>query len=251
LEEAHRLVFGGSMRGVILAGGTGSRLMPLTKTINKNLLPVADVPMIYHPIRRLVEAGITDIMVITGVEHAGDIIKCLGSGIEFGCKFTYKVQDKPLGIAHGLGLAKDFCGEEKFILLLGDNIFTDSLDVFISRYEEKGKGAYVLLKEVPDPKRYGVCVFNSHKKIVRVEEKPQKPKSNYIVVGIYMYDSNVFDVISNLKPSDRGELEITDVNNAYIKKGILNYGILINDWVDAGTMQSLKEANLLIERNEK
>jgi len=231
------------IRGIILAGGTGSRLYPLT---NKHLLPVARKPMIYHPIEKLTSAGITDILIVTGVEHMGDIVTLLGSGKEFGCKFTYKVQDEAGGIAQALGLAHDFAHKDKMVVILGDNLFQDDLTPFVEKFLKQKEGAMVLLKEVNDPHRFGVAFFKNGK-IVGIEEKPKKPKSNLAVTGIYFFDSNVFDVISNLKPSKRGELEVSDVNSAYLKNKKLEYSLLSGWWSDAGTFESLERSTLLVE----
>ncbi|ORX22214.1 spore coat protein [Thermoanaerobacterium sp. PSU-2] len=232
------------MKGVILAGGTGSRLFPLTKVTNKHLLPVGKYPMIYYPIYRLIEAGITEILIVTGKEHMGSVVNLLGSGYELGVEFTYKIQDQPGGIAQALGLAEHFVNGDKCVVILGDNIFEDNINSFVSSFKKQEKGAKVLLKEVLDPERFGVAELKGDK-IISIEEKPKNPKSNYCVTGIYMYDSRVFDIIKKLKPSGRGELEITDVNNAYIKDGTLTYDILEGSWTDAGTFESLKRANEL------
>ncbi len=232
------------MKGVILAGGTGSRIIPLTKVTNKHLLPVGRYPMIFHPLYRLRQAGIRDIMIITGVEHMGNMISLLGSGKDFGARFTYKVQDEAGGIAQALGLTCEFVGDDLCTVILGDNIFEDNIKPYVENFQRQGKGAKILLKEVPDPHRFGVAELQGDK-IIGIEEKPQHPKSNYCVTGIYMYDSQVFEIIKNLKPSWRGELEITDVNNAYIKKGQLTYDILQGWWTDAGTFDSILRANQL------
>ncbi len=234
-----------TIRGVILAGGTGSRLFPLTKVTNKNLLPVGREPMIFHPIKKLVNAQIHDILIVTGTEHMGSVIQLLGSGSEFGARFTYKVQDKPGGIAQALGLAEDFIGNDKVCVLLADNIFKDSISVHANAFKKQKNGARILIKEVPDPQRYGVAELEGDK-IISIEEKPTKPKSNYCVTGIYFYDSRVFEIVKTLKPSGRGELEVTDLNVAYMKLGQLEYGILEGWWTDAGTFESLAEANNLI-----
>jgi glucose-1-phosphate thymidylyltransferase len=237
---------GGSiMKGVILAGGTGSRLFPLTKVTNKHLLPVGHEPMIYHPIGKLVEAEIDEILIVTGVDHMGDVVTLLGSGREFGCRFTYKVQDEAGGIAQALGLAKNFSAGSPVCVVLGDNIFQDSIRPFVERFKVQQKGARIVLKKVHDPHRYGVAEIK-HGKITAIQEKPQKPKSNLAVTGVYLYDYNVYDFISSLKPSARGELEITDVNNAYLANGELEYDLLEGWWTDAGTFDSLQHANSLI-----
>jgi glucose-1-phosphate thymidylyltransferase len=234
------------MKGVILAGGTGSRLYPLTKITNKHLLPVGKYPMIFHTVYKLKEAGIHDILIVTGKEHMGDVVNLLGSGHELGVSFTYKVQDEAGGIAQALGLAEAFVGEEQMVVILGDNIFSDSIRPVIENFKAQGKGAKILIQEVPDPMRYGVPEIQGDR-IVSIEEKPRVPKSNYAVTGIYMFDSQVFDIIKTLEPSTRGELEITDVNNAYIEEGLLSYDILQGWWTDAGTHASLAKANKLAE----
>jgi len=232
------------MKGIILAGGTGSRLYPLTKVTNKHLLPVGRYPMIFHSVAKLKEAGITDILIVTGKEHMGDVVNLLGSGSEMGVTFTYKVQDEAGGIAQALGLAKDFVNNESMVVILGDNIFSDSITRYVTSFRQKGKGAKILLKKVDDPSRYGVPELVGEK-IISIEEKPRLPKSNYAVTGIYMFDARVFDIVRNLKPSARGELEITDVNNAYIASQELGYEILDGWWTDAGTHASLTHANEL------
>lgn len=230
------------MKGIILAGGTGSRLRPLTNVTNKHLLPVGRYPMIFYPIYRLKQAGLRDILIVTGREHMGDVIELLGSGKDFGMEFTYKVQDEAGGIAQALGLAEHFVNGDRCVVILGDNIFEDDITPYIENFEAQDKGAKILLKEVPNPQRFGVPVFKEGK-IVAIEEKPKEPKSNFAVTGIYMYDSEVFGIIKTLKPSWRGELEITDVNNAYLNRGTLSYDILKGWWTDAGTPESLYRAN--------
>jgi glucose-1-phosphate thymidylyltransferase len=230
------------MKGIILAGGTGSRLFPLTKVTNKHLLPVGKHPMIDHVIAKMKEANIEDIMVISGKEHMGSVVNLLGSGYDYGVRFTYRIQDRPGGIAQALGLCEGFVGNDKCLVILGDNIFADNIAAFASNFEKQEKGAKILIQEVKDPERYGVAELNGDK-IVGIEEKPKNPKSNYCVTGIYMYDNRVFNVIKTLKPSGRGELEITDVNNWYIEDNSLTYDILENWWTDAGTFESLAYAN--------
>jgi len=234
------------MKGIILAGGTGSRLYPLTKVTNKHLLPVGRLPMIYHPIKKLIEAGIEEILIVTGVEHMGDIVNLLGSGKEFKCRFTYKVQDEAGGIAQALGLAENFTGDDKIVVILGDNIFQDSLQPFVKKFVTQKEGAQILVKEVADPRRFGVVELKEGK-VLSIEEKPKKPKSNFAVTGIYFYDNQVFNVIRKLKPSGRGELEITDVNNAYLRQGNLTYDTLRGWWSDAGTFESLERVTMMIE----
>lgn len=232
------------MKGVILAGGTGSRLYPLTKVTNKHLLPVGGKPMIYHPIEKLVQAGIEEILIVTGIEHMGDVVSLLGSGSEFGCRFTYKVQDKPGGIAQALSLGENFVHGDLLAVILGDNIFQDPITGFVEDFRNQGKGAKIILKEVPDPHRFGVAELDGDR-VIRIEEKPREPKTNWIVTGIYFYDSQVFDIVRTLKPSWRGELEITDVNNCYIERGEMTWGKLSGWWTDAGTFESLRRADEL------
>lgn len=232
------------MKGIILAGGTGSRLYPLTKVTNKHLLPVGKYPMIFHAIAKMKEADIHDILIVTGKDHMGDVVNLLGSGREFGLTFTYKVQDEAGGIAQALGLAESFVNGDQMVVILGDNVFADSIAPYVDNFRQQGNGAKILIQEVHDPQRYGVPELSGDK-IISIEEKPQKPKSSYAVTGIYMYDSRVFDIVKTLRPSARGELEITDVNNAYIEAGQLTYDILQGWWTDAGTHASLTRANEL------
>ncbi len=234
-----------ALKGIILAGGTGSRLHPLTKVTNKHLLGIGQKPMIYYPIEKLISAGIEEILIVTGVEHMGDVVSLLGSGKDFGCRFTYKVQDEAGGIAQALALAEGFANDGPIAVILGDNIFKASLKEYVKRFIDQATGARVLLKEVESPQRFGVAEV-SDGNVIGIEEKPKNPKTNFAVLGIYFYDSNVFDIIRMLKPSARGELEITDVNNAYIEKGQLAYDIIEGWWTDAGTFESLKRANELV-----
>ena len=231
------------MKGIILAGGTGSRLYPLTKVTNKHLLPVGFNPMIYYPIEKLTEAGIDEILIVTGTEHMGDVVNLLGSGSEFNCRFTYKVQDEAGGIAQALGLAENFVGDDSMTVILGDNIFESGIGKAVKNYP--GSGAQILIKKVPDPGRFGVPILDGEK-IISIEEKPDHPRSEYAVTGIYMYDSTVFDAIRHLKPSNRGELEITEVNNHYIRRGEMVWSELEGWWTDAGTHESYRTANDLI-----
>ena len=232
------------MKGVILAGGKGLRLYPLTKVTNKHLLPVGREPMIYNPLRKLIEAGIKDILIVTSTDQMGSIVNLLGSGAEFDCNLTYKVQEKPAGIAQALSLAEDFAHGKKIVVILGDNITTGSIKPYVDEFKQQQKGAKVLLKKVNDPHRYGVAAIDESQ-VIEIEEKPHHPKSNFAVVGYYMYDGSVFDVMRSLNPSDRGEYEITDVNNEYIRRGELTYGFLEGEWTDAGTFESLLLANQL------
>lgn len=230
------------MKGIILAGGTGTRLYPLTKVSNKHLLPIGKFPMIYYPLMKLKECGIREILIVTGKEHLGNMADFLGSGYDFGLEFTYMIQDQPGGIAHALRLGKNFAGDDRCIVILGDNIFSAKLNNFVTKYEGQAKGAKVLIKQVFDPHRYGVAEFVEDK-IASIEEKPKAPKSNFCVTGIYMYDSAVFEIIDHLKPSGRGELEITEVNNAYIQEGTLTCDVIDGWWIDAGTFESIYQAN--------
>lgn len=233
------------LKGVVLAGGTGSRLMPLTKVTNKHLLPVGQKPMIFYPIRKLTSIGVEEILVVTGIEHMGDVVSLLGSGKDFGCRFTYKVQDEAGGIAQALGLAENFAHGQRLAVILGDNIFQVSLRSYAEKFIAQKTGARILLKQVPNPQRFGVAELSGGK-VVGIKEKPKKPKSDYAVTGIYFYDAAVFDIIRTLKPSSRRELEITDVNDAYIGRGELAYDILDGWWTDAGTFDSLVKANELV-----
>jgi len=233
------------LRGIVLAGGTGSRLLPLTKVTNKHLLPVGQKPMIFYPIEKLTGIGIEEILIVTGVEHMGDVVSLLGSGKDFGCRFTYKVQDQAGGIAQALALAENFARSQSVAVILGDNIFQANLKSYADKFVAQGAGARILLKQVPHPQRFGVAEL-SDGKVVGIEEKPEEPKSDYAVTGIYFYDGAVFEIIRTLKPSARGEFEITHVNDTYIAKGQLAYDILDGWWTDAGTFESLNKANELV-----
>src|SRR2546425_3425273 len=231
------------MKGVILAGGTGSRLYPLTRVTNKHLLPVYDRPMIFYPIQTLVNAGIRDILVVTGGQNAGEFLRLLGNGRDFGLKHVnYTYQEGEGGIADALRLAEHFAGEQPICVALGDNIIERNVIAACEKFRRQAVGAHIVLKEVPDPERFGVPVFEGDR-IVRVEEKPKKPRSGYAVTGFYLYDATVFDRIRAVKPSGRGELEITDVNNLYLADGLMTYSILDGWWTDAGTFESLLRAN--------
>lgn len=232
------------MKGIILAGGTGSRLYPLTKVTNKHLLPVGKYPMIFHAVAKLKEAQINDILIVTGKEHMGDVVNLLGSGKEMGVTFTYKVQDEAGGIAQALALAENFTNLDPMVVILGDNVFSESIIPYVTSFKEHLSGAKILIQEVSDPSRYGVPELEGDR-IIAIEEKPLKPKSKFAVTGIYMFDARVFQIIKTLKPSSRGELEITDVNNAYIESGELRFEILTGWWTDAGTHASLTHANEL------
>ena len=234
------------MKGVVLAGGTGSRLFPLTKVTNKHLLPVYDKPMIYYPIQTLVNAGITEILLVTGGKNAGEFLRLLGNGKEFGLKHVnYTYQEQEGGIAEALGLAEDFAEKEPICVVLGDNLIEFDICQATENFKRQAQGAKVILKKTPDAERFGVAEIRGNR-VVNIEEKPKAPKSDFAVIGIYFYDSSVFDKIRRLKPSGRGELEITDVNNFYIEEGTLTYEILEGWWTDAGTFESLLRANNLV-----
>jgi glucose-1-phosphate thymidylyltransferase len=234
------------MKGVILAGGTGSRLFPLTRVTNKHLLPVYDRPMIFYPIQTLVNAGITDILLVTGGHSAGDFLRLLGNGKDFGLKhINYTYQEGEGGIADALRLAEHFADNRPICVVLGDNIIETNIIRACEEFEQRPHGARIILREVIDPERFGVPAFDGGR-IVRIEEKPKEPKSRYAVIGIYMYDATVFDRIRRLRPSGRGELEITDVNNQYVEEGTLAYSVLDGWWTDAGTFESLLRANNLV-----
>ncbi|MBI3679959.1 MAG: NTP transferase domain-containing protein [Acidobacteria bacterium] len=239
------------MKGVVLAGGTGSRLFPLTKITNKHLLPIYDKPMIYYPIRTLVDAGIEDILIVTGGRNSGDFLRLLGNGKEFGLKhLNYTYQEGEGGIADALNLAEHFADRQKICVILGDNIIEGSIRPAVEEFRRQQRGAKILLKEVPDAERFGVAELHDGR-ITGIEEKPKKPKSNYAVTGFYLYDGSVFDKIHTLVPSLRGELEITDVNNAYIREGTLTYSFLEGWWTDAGTFDSLLRATNLVAETER
>lgn len=237
------------MKGVILAGGLGTRLFPLTKITNKHLLPVYDRPMIYYPIQTLINAGIRDILIVTGGNNAGDFLRLLGNGKSFGLKhLNYTYQEKEGGIAQALGLAEHFAEGEKILVMLGDNIIEGNIKSAVADFKAQKSGAKILLKKVDNPKEYGIAQIKNGK-IFKIEEKPKKPKSNYAVIGIYMYENQVFDIVRTLKPSARGELEITDVNNAYLREGKLTYSLLKGYWLDAGeSIDSLLKANKIVAR---
>ena len=234
------------MKGVVLAGGLGTRLLPLTRITNKHLLPIYDKPMIYYPIETLVRAGITDILLVTGGANAGDFLRLLGNGKEFGLRhINYTYQEGEGGIAEALGLAEYFVDGDKVIVILGDNILEKGIKPYVEEFIKQEKGARILLKEVTYPQRFGVAEIENNR-VVRIVEKPELPKTNYAVIGAYMYDSKVFDIIKTLTPSGRGELEITDVNNAYGRSGELTFNILDGWWTDAGTFESLYRASQLV-----
>ena len=236
------------MKGIILGGGVGARLSPLTEITNKHLLPVGKEPMIWHVVKQLVLSDITDIMVITSTHHMGSVVNSLGSGKRFGCELTYRVQEEAGGIAHALALARQFAAGDKIVVILGDNIFEYSIAPYVEEFRKQDQGGRVLLKEVGDPDRFGIAAMDEMQ-ILQIEEKPSQPKSNHAVVGCYMYDSRVFDIIDHVAPSARGELEITSVNNEYIARGQLQYSFVRGCWTDAGTFESLNEANALLMNN--
>jgi len=235
-----------SMKGIVLAGGTGSRLFPLTKITNKHLLPVYDQPMIYYPIRTLVEAGIRDILLVTGGHYSGDFLRLLANGKEFGLThLNYAYQEGEGGIADALALAEHFAEGEKICVILGDNILENSVRGAKEKFEQLEEGGLILLKKVQDPERFGVPVFEG-KRIVRIEEKPKMPASPYAVIGVYFYDGTVFERVRSLKPSGRGEFEITDVNNSYLYEGKLSHDVIGGGWTDAGTFESLWRATKMV-----
>ncbi len=238
------------MKGIVLAGGLGTRLYPLTKVTNKHLLPIYNKPMIYYPIELMVEAGIRDILIVTGGKNAGDFLRLLGNGRQFGLNhINYAYQEGEGGIAEALSLAEFFTDRNPICVILGDNIVEGTISRYVDNFRKQGSGARILLKEVPDPQRFGVPKIEGDR-IIRIDEKPEHPASGYAVTGIYFYDRSVFDIIKTLKPSGRGELEITDVNNAYIEQGKMQYDILDGWWTDAGTFESLLRASNLVARNE-
>jgi len=236
------------VKGIVLAGGTGSRLFPLTKITNKHLLPIYDKPMVYYPIQTLVDAGITDIMLVTGGRNSGDFLRLLGNGKEFGLKhLNYTYQEGEGGIAEALALTEHFADGDQICVILGDNLIEGNIQKAVEDFRRQGNGARIFLKEVHDAQRFGVAELNGNR-IVGIEEKPVHPKSNYAVTGIYLYDASVFDKCRLLKPSRRGELEITDVNNAYVREGTMSFSILDGWWTDAGTFESLlRAANLVAQ----
>jgi glucose-1-phosphate thymidylyltransferase len=235
----------GRMKGIILAGGKGTRLFPLTKVTNKHLLPVGTEPMIFNPIKQLISAGIREILVVTSTEHMGDIVNLLGSGQQMGIDLTYRVQETAAGIADSLRLSEAFAGDAKIVVILGDNIATDSIKPYVDKFRAQTSGARVLLKKVDDPTRYGIASLDEQK-IMEIVEKPGNPKTSFAVVGYYMYDKTVFDIIRKMKLSARGEYEITDVNNDYVSRREMEYDILPGEWTDAGTFESLQIANRLM-----
>lgn len=238
-----------NIRGVVLAGGKGTRLGELTKVTNKHLLPVGPWPMVYHPLKKLIGGGIREVLLVSGTEHMGDFVELLGSGSAHSCSLTYRVQDEAGGIAQALGLAEQFCAGHRMAVILGDNIFQTPLTNLLKEANERPNDAWIAIKKVHDPQRYGVAEFDGTT-VTNIEEKPSNPKSDYAVVGIYIYPPDVFEVIPTLKPSSRGELEITDVNMHYVREGRLGCSILEGYWTDAGTLESLAHANQLVYEQE-
>jgi len=233
------------MKGIVLAGGSGTRLSPLTKVTSKQLLPVYDKPMIYYNLQTLLKAGIKDILVIVAPDHAGDFLKLLGSGKEFGCKFTYEIQDSPAGLPQAFLIGANFIGADNVTLILGDNIFEDDFSQAINSFSYGGR---IFIKKVPDPQRFGVAEFNQNKQVISIEEKPKTPKSDFAVTGLYIYDQTVVEKAKALKPSARGELEITDLNNVYLKEGSLDVAMVEGVWFDTGTFESLYAASTFIRK---
>jgi len=237
------------MKGIILAGGHGTRLLPLTKVTNKHLLPVGRYPMVYYPLHTLLKCGIKDIMIVSGKGHAGHFLELLGSGKEFGARLSYAVQEEAGGIAQALGLCEDFADGEKIAVILGDNIYQEEFKAAAQKFMNRENGAHIFLKTVKDPERFGVPEIENGK-VVKIEEKPKSPKSPYAVTGLYFYDSRVWNVIKKLKPSGRGELEITDVNNFYVDDGTMDFSVLNGWWADAGTFPSLERAAALVAKDK-
>jgi len=238
------------MKGVVLAGGLGTRLRPLTRVTNKHLLPVYDKPMIFYPLQTLVDAGITEIMLVTGGNNAGDFLRLIGNGEEFGlCHMNYAYQTTEGGIAHALKLAKHFVGGDKVAVMLGDNFIQGSIRHDVEEFARQPRGAKIFLKEVAKPEEFGVAVLEGDK-VVKIIEKPKEPPSNLAVIGIYLYDSDVFEICETLAPSARGELEITDVNNEYIRRGTMTYGMINGWWADCGSFEALLRSNLLVAREQ-
>ncbi len=235
------------MKGIILAGGSGTRLRPLTKVTSKQLLPIYNKPMIFYPLETLLTAGVKDILVIVAPDHAGDFLKLMGSGNELGCKFTYEIQDKPEGLAQAFLIGKNFIGGDNVTLILGDNLFEDNFTEAISSFQS---GARVFAKQVSDPERFGVVEFDSQNKAISIEEKPTSPKSNFAVTGLYIYDNTVVQKAASLAPSPRGEIEITDLNNLYLKEEKLDVAQVNGRWMDTGTFESLHEAILFARERE-
>lgn len=230
------------MKGIVLAGGAGTRLRPLTKITSKQLLPVYDRQMVFYPLETLIKAGIKEILIIIAPDHPGDFLRLLGSGREYGCKFTYEIQEKPAGIAQAFTIGENFIGKDNVTLILGDNIFEDDLSAAIASFKSGGR---IFAKEVNDAQRFGVVEFDQQMRAISIEEKPTQPKSNYAVTGIYVYDNTVIQKAKNLQPSDRGELEITDINNLYLQEKKLDVSFISGRWLDSGTFESLHAAAVM------
>ena len=235
------------MKGIILAGGEGTRLKPLTKVTSKQLLPIYDKPMIFYPLQTLLQGGIKDILIVVAPDHAGDFSNLLGSGSEFGAKFTYEIQDKPEGLAQAFVIGEDFIADDNVTMILGDNIFEDNFSETIKNFKS---GGHIFAKEVPDPERFGVVKFDENMKAVKIEEKPKTYLSNYAITGLYIYDNRVVEAAKLVKPSDRGELEITDLHNWYMQKGELRVDIVQGAWIDAGTFDTLLQASNLAAKKK-
>lgn len=236
-----------AMKGILICGGTGSRLRPLTEITNKSLLPVYDKPLIHYPLQTLIDAGISDIIIISGNEHIDQMAGYLGSGHPFHCRFTYRVQDEPKGIAHALGMAEEFADGDDVCAILGDNIYFDHLENAITSFRG---GAHLFVKQVPDAQRFGVAEMGAEGRVLSIEEKPLKPKSDYAVTGCYLYDARCFEIIRTLQPSARGELEITDVSRVYMERGEIAATVLRDEWIDAGTFESLHRASALVRERK-
>ncbi len=236
------------MKGIILAGGSGTRLRPLTKVTSKQLLPIYNKPMIYFPLETLITAGIRDILIIVAPDHAGDFLKLLGSGSEFGCKFTYEIQDKPAGLPQAFIIGENFMGDDNVTLILGDNIFEDNFSADIAGFKSGGR---IFAKEVPDPERFGVAAFDENNKVISIIEKPKVPTSNYAVTGLYIYDNTVVQKAKSLQPSERGELEIVDLHNLFLQEGTLDVAFVKGKWLDTGTFESLYEAINFVREKER
>lgn len=235
------------MKGIILAGGAGTRLNPLTKVTSKQLLPIYNKPMIFYPLQTLMDAGITEILIIVAPDHAGDFLKLLGSGKEFGCKFSYEIQDKPEGLAQAFLIGENFIGQDDVTLILGDNLFGDDFSESVKSFKS---GARVFAKEVKDPERFGIVAFDENHKVTSIIEKPKVPASNFAVTGLYVYDNTVVSKAKSLKPSPRGEIEITDLNNVYLQEGTLDVAFVEGAWLDTGTFESLFEAAVFAREKE-
>ncbi len=235
------------MKGIILAGGSGTRLRPLTRVTSKQLLPIYNKPMIFYPLETLMRAGIKEILIIVAPDHAGDFLKLLGSGKEFGCKFTYEIQDKPEGLPQAFIIGENFIGKDSATLILGDNLYEDDFAEAIRTFKSGGR---VFAKKVKDPERFGVVEFDENKRAISIEEKPEHPKSEYAVTGLYIYDNSVIAKSKALKPSIRGEYEITDLNNVYLKEGTLDVAFVPGKWLDTGTFESLHEAIIFARDRE-